>query len=624
MNRHLKMFAFVALIATFLGSCKEDLDLKNMDTRSEVEMGLAIPIGSMTATIGDFLGHGQVDGIYVGTGGLLYFRDTFDITRTFHNINLEEKVSRVNKHFYVLDQLSGSDMNPDGTVKTGKPIMLKFPFSMKLNNINTDIYDERIDSALIDKSRFFSTITTSDWDEFKPEYIDSVEIVLGDEFHRPEGKRVKVCSKGDFAFNSEIPIDINEFVLNLMKNTNLDKKDWYAYQYGNAKDSCNMEIRFHFTIPAGDKVHVTANTRYNYHLRVQFIDFIAVWGFFRPSSEMRDADTVLIEDEWEKWRDLKKAKLPFDTPNVYMNIESKIAGAMNMHGKYLYVKSLQTNDSIYASFAGKRERDVFYDGKGVGRDYLPLTSAIGDSIKYTTIVFDERDDRGQIDKLFAIRPDILGYQFYIDFDSLITPQIRVLRNSNITVKADIDAAFQFKKGLEASYIDTISDVKLSKYSLDSLASESDFIDTIKTSNLHMVLAFENKIPLRIKGVFRFMDDQNQIIMDPDNPKRPFGVSEKDTILITAPGIAYSQGEAHIGEPGKTVYTIAVSRKHFDTLTRIKNIEFYAELDAEQMDPAYKNDPNFRVKIKKDDQLKIRVGVSANVDAVFNFTKEDKK
>ncbi len=622
MKKHLLLLACVAVIATLLSSCKEDLDLKNMDNRAEVEMGIALPIGSMSATIGDFLGNGQVDGIYVGTGGLLYFRDTFDITRTFHNINLEEKVSNVDRNFYVYEQLSAGNMNADGTVKTGKPIMLKFPFSMKLNNINNDVSDERIDSALIDKSRFYSTITTSDWDEFKPEYIDKVEIVLGDEFKR-DSKVVTVCTKGDFAFNSEIPININEFVLDLMKKQDISTMSWTDIKK-NVKDSCHLEIRFHFTIPDGDKVHVTTSTKYNYHLRVQFINFIAVWGFFKPSSDMRDADTVRIEDEWKKWRDLKKAKLPFDTPNVYLNIKSKIAGAMNMHGEYLYVKSLQTNDSVYALFNGQRKRDVFYDGKGVGRDFLPLTSAIGDSIEYTRIIFDERTDRGQIDKLFAIRPDIMGYKFYMDFDSLITPQIRVLPNTNITINADIDAAFQFKKGLEASYIDTIGDVKLEKYTLDSLLADVNAIDTVKTSDLHLVMAFENKIPLRIKGHFIFMDENEQVIMDPNNSKRPFGFSDTDTIRIATPSITYSQGEAHIGDPGKTVYTISVNRRHFDTLARIKNIQLIAELDAEQVDAAASQDPNWRVKIKKDDQLKVRIGVTAKVDAVLNFGSKDEK
>jgi len=623
MNKNQLLCAFVVLIATFLGGCKEDIDLKNMDKRAEVEMGLAIPIGSMSATIGDFLGNGQVDGIYVGPTGLLYFRDTFDITRTFHDVKLEEKVSTVNKEFYVYDQLSKGDINADGSVKTGKQIMLKFPFSMKLNNINNDVSDERIDSALIDKSRFSSTISTTDWSDFKQEYIDKVEIVLGDEFQRSEGKTILVCSKGDFYFNQNIPIDINQFVLNLMKDTDTKYFSWNDWK-NNVKDSCHMEIRFYFTIPASDKVYVTNTTRYNYRLQVQFIDFIAVWGFFKPSSDMRDADTVRIEDEWEKWRDLKKAKLPFDTPNVYLNISSKIAGAMNMHGEYLYVKSLKTNDSVYASFNGQRKRDVFYDGKGVGRDFLPLSSAIGDSINYTPIIFDEASDRGQIDKLFAIRPDIMGYKFYLDFDSLITPQVRVLPNTNITIKADIDAAFQFKKGLEANYVDTIGDVKLSKYSLDSLLADANLLDTVKTSDLQIVLQFENKIPLRIKGRFRFMDENNKEVMYP-NSNKPFGIGTTDTIRIPAPNIVYdSQGKAHVGEAKKTVYTIQVNKKHFDTLAKIKNIEYFAELDADETNPAFDKDPDWRVQIRKDDQLKVHIGISTHVDAVFNFNSEGEK
>ena len=39
-------------------SCEADVDLNNVDTSIEVDANIATPIGSMHATLGDFVGNG--------------------------------------------------------------------------------------------------------------------------------------------------------------------------------------------------------------------------------------------------------------------------------------------------------------------------------------------------------------------------------------------------------------------------------------------------------------------------------------------------------------------------------------------------------------------------------------
>ncbi len=613
----------ILFAACVLNSCKEDIDLKQIDTKAEVEMGLAIPMGSMTATLGDFLGHGEVDGIYVGDDKLLYFRDTFDISRRFHDVDLASKITDFGpKHFNVYDKLQEMGFL-DGSGKVtieGTPITLDFPFWLKLQGINNNIYDERLDSASIINATFTSMVGQTNL-PLSENWVSSVSMELGTEFHRATGKNVNICGAGEFAYGKRIPITVDRFVLDMMKDHNIT--DWKAYP-SNVKDSCQMHIKFTFTIPVGSNITIPNNASYDYSLNVKFIDYEAIWGFFRPSADMRDASIFNIAEEWSGWNAFKRATLPFHDPKVNVMIGHTITGIMNVHGEYIYAKNNDTQDSIFAYFNTARtdiHREVNFDRSD---QYLPITSTIGDSI-HNVVLFDKDTYRGQIDKMFTIKPDVLGYKFFIDFDSVRTPQIRVLPDTRIKVAADLWAPFAFNEGVEANYVDTTKDVNLSKYSLDSLTANVDYIDTIKTSNVKVVLAIENRIPLAMRGVVYFYDQNMNVVMDPKDPTKPLRVSDTDTLFINPPQYEFKAGVSSITEPGKTIYTLDVEKKHFDTLTKIKNIRYFVELDDRDMNDEYKQDPNFLIKLNAEDQLKMKIGISTNLDAVFNFnSKEEKK
>ena len=90
------LHAIIAIVAgCMLASCHSDIDLNNIDTKSEVEMGLALPVGSIHATIGDFFGKGMgkfyVDS--VDNHGVITWRDTFRIARNFHQVDLAQYIS---------------------------------------------------------------------------------------------------------------------------------------------------------------------------------------------------------------------------------------------------------------------------------------------------------------------------------------------------------------------------------------------------------------------------------------------------------------------------------------------------------------------------------------------------
>lgn len=622
MNKHYFLGALTLLLIGLMSGCKADIDLQEIDTKAELGMGFAIPMGSMSATIGDFLGNGQVKGIYVGDDKLLYYRDTFDISRRFHDVDLASKITDYGpKHFNVYDKLKEkSYLDPVGKIAVeGTPITLDFEFWVKLKDINKDVNDERLDSASIINAVFTSNVGQTNL-PLRQEWVNSVTMDLGPEFHRPAGKTIGICGAGEFQYDKDVPITVDRFVLDMMKSHN--PGGWYDYKT-NVKDSCKLTLNFTFTVPTGAGVVVPSNATYDYRLKVKFVDYEAIWGFFRPSADMRDASSIVLEDEWSTWKSFKKATLPFHDPKVNVMIGHTITGIMNVHGEYIYAKNVEKNDSIFAYFNPERTEVKRYESFFRPGQFLPLTSTIGDSI-HNKVLFDKDTYRGQIDKMFVIRPDVLGYKFFIDFDSVQTPQIRILPDTRIKVEADLWAPFSFNEGVEANFVDTTKDVNIAKYSLDSLVADVDVIDTIKTSNVKVVLHVENRIPLSIRGTVRFYDENMNVIMDPKNPSKPLSVSPVDTLYINAPQYTFSQGTSSISEPGESIYTLDVEKKHFDTLTKIKHIRYFVELDGKDLKDEYKADPNFLIKLTSEDKLKMNIGITTNVDAIFDFNKKDNK
>ena len=68
----------------------------------------------------------------------------------------------------------------------------------------------------------------------------------------------------------------------------------------------------------------------------------------------------------------------------------------------------------------------------------------------------------------------------------------------------------------------------------------------------------------------------------------------------------------------------LKKKHFNALTKVKNIRYFVELDGKDLHDEYKTDPNFLIRLTADDQLKLRIGLATDLNAVLNFNKKEEK
>lgn len=613
MKRLFTMFCMVSTIGLTMlwNGCTADVDLDNIDTSVDVEANVATPIGSMTATIDDFVGDGTW-GIFIDTvnhEGVITFRDTFSIARDFHKLDLSKYISNTTLKMNVYDKLEGKPYFVNGQI-TGndQPIVLTFPLTLKLKNINNNLAHQRIDSALINDASFISKISSIGGLPLKWEWIEKVELKLGKNFHRPSGNLITVYSKGDgYGYNQNINVAVDAFSMNLMKEKN--PQSWKDYT-NNVVDTCNFEILMHIVVPSSaGVVNIPSTAAFQYDLGVQFIDYEAVWGMFEPSKDMSGEAVEAIATYWSPWNTLQDLRLPFAEPSVDMQVTTQVAGAMIMEGDYLYTENEQ-GEKAYATFDGDTSLYKFFNKN----EYLPLSSPIGTE-KTMHILFDKDPSRGHIDQLFAIRPDQIGYKFAVKFNEQETPQIRLTKNTSIKIDAVCNLPMILNEGVSLGYSDKIKGIDLSMLDLDSLLKDVEMIDTLEEASAKLVIKFENSIPLQFKGMLTCLDENDNVIIDPKTEK-PLLLTENDTILIAAPEFTKDGHDWNI-TPLESVEVINVDREDLETLRQIKTIGFHAWMDDESLDEAYKNGLN-NIQLKDDNYLKVKIAVGANVEGVLNL------
>jgi len=184
MKRNRKLCAIATIVATsllFFSGCKSDVDFSNIDKHAEIDMALALPVGTMSATINDFIQDEKVqEHLIVNDEGVLQVNFDYDISRPYTTIE------RTN---YAINGASSTAVYPQtGATITGNgtPLFpISLPVTVRLDKCNTAAYfaqTGRIDSILITDAKFSITLSTESW-TLPKEYVSSVRLVLGDRFH---------------------------------------------------------------------------------------------------------------------------------------------------------------------------------------------------------------------------------------------------------------------------------------------------------------------------------------------------------------------------------------------------------------------------------------------------------
>ncbi len=573
------------LFGSVLSGCQPDINLADIEPSVSTTMGIGLPIGELTASIGDFLGNGELSQyISVDDKGVLLFMDTFNIERNFYTVDLTQYLTNTNNKFAL-----GTSSYAGVPVPAGTEIRLDFPVSIQLANINTLFSEERIDSMWIREASFTSNFSIVGLN-LPYSDIKKLEIKLDKRFSRAAGTTIDVPLTGA-GYGVDVPITIDEFTLNLIK----DK----SQKLGNDNVVNQVDFTFTFTIQPSAPLTIPSDALIDYNFKINFMEYHAVWGWFKESNQMRDIDTIYVKDRLPVWDLISEFSLPFSEPEIRLDITHSIGAPLRLRGNYLFV----AEEDEYGQFA-EQCYATFDGGKTFHRtlEYVYLDEPL-ETKKTTPITFDNSVSNGNIDEFFTIRPDVFAYSYQITVDNTAATldyadHYRLTENTDIALTALIYLPLKFNEGVMIAYTDTFLHMDISGAQMDSLLAEAEAVEDVHVHHLGLVLEATNSIPFDVLGEFIFLDSLGQVI----------DISLTDAgnkILIAGPT---EIEEGVVIKDGVTKISIELDQETYDKLTHTKDILFHAELGH--------NTGEVRVLDKS--ALKIRIALAADIEADFNM------
>ncbi|MCQ2310136.1 MAG: hypothetical protein MJZ64_00060 [Paludibacteraceae bacterium] len=575
MNRIFTLLTISALLAIGLSSCKTELDLDNLDTRMQVGMGIAIPVGDMTVTTNDFLGGGQVSQISIDDEGIFHFIDTVSLpTKSYHFLEVSKYACQI-----PATTISGAALE-DGTHR--------LPFSITIPELNDrakseeETNYERIDSIQLTGAQL--TINLSNIQSG----LSNLKLVLGNQFGQLAGKTYPLNSGNN-------AITLPAFTANFMIDPSKTGKN-------NVVNS--LEVAFEYTGSAVQK----GQNAFSISGSMSLDGYIAAWGYFQASNKMRDRDVICIADEWEDWNDIKKMKLRLMEPKITVMIQHQVAAPLFMYLDTLRVSNAQTYKD--ATFDNAEQKT---------KDYFALDNPMSPNTPLSTVCknyqeFSQLPTQGHIDKLFDIRPDTIQYSFTLVVDKnkerpdYPWNQHRITANTEVSGHAAIDLPFKLNEQSEAQYATTITDVDLEAINLDSLLKEVEIIEKTNAAHIKLFLTFTNNLPFDIDAKVWFLDkdssEMNLLLFDNQ---------ELNEIHLPAPKMDKEPGNPYgrIVAPSTSTIIIDVDQDKCNLLSTCK----YIRLDA------FMGNNQKACTVNVFNSLKLQVGVAANVEAIMNFNQE---
>lgn len=589
------------MFACLLAGCHSKADLENINKQAELDLGLAFPVGSLHLTVGDFLGGNDLTNIYLDDSAVYHFIDTIDLPKKhYHEINVDNYVLH-NDNPTPLYLLPANGNKPEIIGDGSTVTELAFDMTLNTKSFYEDLDYERLDSLQVTSAELYAYTYYEylglDWSEIK-----KIEIELSDKhFLGLKDRKITLDPKGK-GWSKPFYVDLEDFTLSLLKN-NKDCREGVV-------DEVPFRVKFYVCPEDGHTVKLTDESRFMQVMKFSVNDYKAAWGFFEASDDMKDESEVNIEEEWEEWKNIKKLKVRLMEPVVDVYATHKIAAPLSVHIDYLAAVDAQGNKA-YADWDGSHEMDSL-----LKKCLSPYSESLEDSVS-NKMSFCRGTKHGDIDKLFDVRPDFIRYSFFLKVDEnhrdYIWRQHRLTHNDTIFGTAHVDIPFKVNKESEAEYVTTLTDVNISSISIDSIVASSNAIDSIKASEIKLILQVENSIPFEVEGYFTFLDkDSNelrlQLIED----------STKNHVRFPAPEMAIKQGEmyGYVVKPSVTRQVISIGKNEFERLAEVKSV---------RMDVAAVGNPQ-PCKITKYTDLRVRIGLAAKVDAILNFesANEDEK
>lgn len=580
----------LAYCAIFLG-CKADVDLSHINSTASLKTSIALPLGTIHAQLGDFIGNDNIEGLYIDEDSIYHYSHNMSFNQSISVYDFLNDIQPLTSRLDVNEEMRrifpGQANSLSFTIPAGEKFTMNFPIKMSLEGLKNEIEHYRIDSISLRNATFTARTTFENFD-LAWEDIKSMRITINKAFYHANGNTIHIPLNGH-KLGEKVPFQIEDFQVIFMKDP------YISPSLENHLDEIILNV--HFDIETSHEIKVNSNQRIIYELGIDTFQYNAIYGYINEPTLWQDSlINYPITELWSDWSKLANMVLPLRKPSIRLFIEHALLLPMSIRLKELSVAS-NHGEQRYATFNNNRQTDI----------KIPPTIDITSPYNTTTIdsiILDYTEKNGNIDELFTIHPDNFTYNLNLGVDTAnAQKQFRVTENTNLHMDLSIDIPIEFNENVQLSLRDTLRNIDLTSLQLDSLLSEVELINELQEVHLQLFLAIQNSIPFNISGTFTFFDEHNEIVKlsSMKNDILQLSIDCPDNVNKTT-GVIIA--------PKETIITLDIHREDFEKLASVKYIIFNAKLGENKYPVALM--PNYK--------LSIHAGVDTDICAIIDLNK----
>lgn len=583
------------LLAAFtFRSCKEDIDLANVDPQIQLDMGLALPLGTVETTLDYFLGTSDFGPdvlTYSPLDSMLILHYDTSVVWDFHNIDLSEYTTWDEQVSYVVDGISNGEIDKtDFDYQEQIPFpatqtTLEFLNEVSLENFNVDLDYEEIDSVHMTLASFRLRVDVENFDLEWSE-VSNVRVKFTDPSLRfDDGTMEKILPIEGKGFGQDMTVSLYDFMIIPQKN----------------QETGSFEnIRFFICIDVNTRTEkmLSKNSMVKFGCGFDFLDYDVLFGVFEPKKAAYEHQRDTMSKYFAIDR-LDGINLPFSDPKVDLVVSTSTVG----------LPSRIIIDSIYVENGEGKRGLLSYDGETTKSYDVPYITSpwVNQTASTDVLHLGKGEEYGNLDHLFQVIPKYFGYSYRIRVDRDLldelkdrhTPFIKANANYQMNLKAELP--LKFYPGVNVTYKDTVQTTMAESLKLDSLLSGVAMLDSLKTGELLLRLVIENNIPFDIKVKLRFLNDYDEVV--------PIGGlydgGQNDSIMFSA---------MENNVPTQQVVNIDLDEEDVRAFENVTQIIYDFYLGDNTQEAAFYASSGF----------KLHVGLAGKVEAIINLGKENKQ
>jgi hypothetical protein len=582
--KHTIFLTFCGLfLSTLFTCCKPKVSLGDVDLTTQVETSLSLPLGSVNLKLGDFLGNSTIQGISVDETGQYVFMDTMRFAHDLSFIDIEKYLTPAKYTLNIAEEIT--QVYPEFTnfeIPQGKTLKLNFPINISLDKMNAEAKNQRFDSIVVDFARIIASIKAENFNLTNKD-IKKVELEIKNSFTCATGNIITLPITS-YGLGEYMPIELEDVHIVFMKDPQEDPSAT------NMLDSIFMNIQIE--ILTSQAITLQNNSTFTFTLELDTFEYEAIFGYIKMPNILQDSiSNRSILSFWSGWKAFEGTILPITKPSILFTINHGFSVPLVATLNSMSVLS-GNDESRYASFNGARSKTFRFPSK-IAMD-APYNATTTDSLR-----IDYTEANGNIDELFTIHPDYISYDYQIGIDSTSNQkQFRITKNTDLNMELNIHIPFEFNKNVHFSYCDTIHDVNLTTFQLDSLLLEAEYVQDVEKAEIKLYLDVENWIPFNIESQVEFYTKDDELIQ--------LSSMEDDHINLTLQQ-PMDIIDGIVTKPSTNQIVFKVNQSDFENIASTEYIVLKALL----------KDNNTIVKITPESAVNIKAGITADIKATIN-------